>query len=151
MQNEPFTVPPRPTINWQRVLLRWLISSLAIFAAVLVVPGISFSGPGWQIGIVALMFGLLNVLLRPLLYLLTCPLVILTLGLFGLVINAVLLGLTSALADQLGINFVVDGFWPAFFGGLVISIVSTLLSVLAGDTQVQVVQVQGPPPPPGQR
>ena len=145
MQNEPFAAPPRPTINWQRVFLRWLISSLAIFAAV----GISFSGPGWQIGIVALVFGFLNVLLRPLLYLLTCPLVILTLGLFGLVINALLLGLTSALADQLGINFIVDGFWSAFLGGLVISIVSTLLSVLAGDTQVQVVRVQGPQGPQG--
>jgi putative membrane protein len=64
-----------------------------------------------------------------------------------LVINALLLGLTSALADQLGINFVVDGFWSAFFGGLVISVVSTLLSVLAGDTQVQIVRVQGPPGP----
>jgi putative membrane protein len=68
MQNEPFMAPPRPMINWRRVFLRWLISSLAIFAAVWLVPGISFSGPGWQIGVVALVFGLLNVLLRPLLY-----------------------------------------------------------------------------------
>jgi putative membrane protein len=131
---------PRPP--WQQLLLRWAISSLSIFAAVLVVPGIEFSGPGWHIGVVALVFGLLNALLRPLIYLLTCPLVILTLGLFGLVINAVLLGLTSALADQLNIAFHIDGFWPAFWGGLVISIVSTLLSVLAGDTGVQVVRVE---------
>ncbi|HMQ32039.1 MAG TPA: phage holin family protein [Chloroflexaceae bacterium] len=134
--------PPRP--EWQRLLLRWLISSLGIFAAIWIVPGISFSGPGWHIGVVALVFGLLNALLRPLIYLLTCPLVILTLGLFGLVINAMLLGLTSALADQLAISFRVAGFWPAFWGGLVISLVSTLLSVLAGDTRVQVVRV-GPP------
>lgn len=134
--------PQRP--EWQRLLLRWLISSLAIFAAVWLVPGIHFSGPGWHIGVVALVFGLLNALLRPLLYLLTCPLVILTLGLFGLVINAALLGLTSALADQLGIGFTVDGFWPAFWGGLVISLVSTALSVLAGDTRVQVVRVRPP-------
>jgi putative membrane protein len=60
------------------------------------------------------------------------------------VINAVLLGLTSALADQLGISFHIDGFWPAFWGGLVISLVSTLLSVLAGDTQVRAVQVRPP-------
>ncbi len=134
--------PPRP--EWQRLLLRWLISSLAIFAAIWIVPGISFSGPGWHIGVVALVFGLLNALLRPLIYLLTCPLVILTLGLFGLVINALLLGLTSALADQLAISFHVDGFWPAFWGGLVISIVSTALSILAGDTRVQVVRVRPP-------
>ncbi|MFV9507111.1 MAG: phage holin family protein [Oscillochloridaceae bacterium umkhey_bin13] len=136
--------PPQPT--WQRLVLRWLISSLGIFAAVWLVPGIVFSGPGWHIGIVAAVFGLLNVLLRPLIYLLTCPLVILTLGLFGLVINAVLLGLTSALADQLGISFYIDGFWPAFWGGLVISLVTTVLSMLAGDTNVRVVRMQGPPP-----
>ncbi|NJN15089.1 MAG: phage holin family protein [Oscillochloris sp.] len=139
---EPNVSPPTIRPEWQRLLLRWLISSLAIFAAVAVVPGITFAGPGWQIGIVALVFGLLNALLRPLIYLLTCPLVILTLGLFGLVINAVLLGLTSAFANQLNIAFTVDGFWPAFLGGLVISIVTTLLSVIAGDTQVQVVRVR---------
>jgi putative membrane protein len=127
---------------WLQLLLRWAIGSLAIFAAVWVVPGINFSGPGWHIGVVALVFGLLNALLRPLIYLLTCPLVILTLGLFGLVINAMLLGLTSALADQLNIAFSIDGFWPAFWGGLVISIVSTALGVLAGDTNVRVVRVR---------
>ena len=129
---------------WQQLLLRWAISSLAIFVAVWLVPGIEFSGPGWHIGVVAIVFGLLNALLRPLIYLLTCPLVILTLGMFGLVINALLLVLTSALADQLGISFHIDGFWPAFWGGLVISIVSTLLSVLAGDTNLRVVRVRGP-------
>ncbi len=143
MESPEYRLPPqRP--EWQRLLLRWLISSLAIFVAVWLVPGISFSGPGWHIGVVALVFGLLNALLRPLIYLLTCPLVILTLGLFGLVINAALLGLTSALADQLAISFHVDGFWPAFWGGLVISLVSTLLSMLAGDTRVQVVRVRPP-------
>ncbi len=135
-----FGAAERPA--WQRLLLRWLISSLAIFAAVALVPGIAFSGPGWQIGVVAVVFGLLNALLRPLLYLLTCPLVLLTLGLFGLVINALMLALTSALADQLGIRFHVYGFWPAFFGGLVISIVTTVLSALAGDTNVRVVRVK---------
>jgi putative membrane protein len=139
----PSTPPAGARPDWQRLILRWLISSLAIFTATLI-PGIEFSGPGWQLGVVALVFGLLNALLRPLIYLLTCPLVILTLGMFGLVINAAMLGLTSALADQLGIQFHVDGFWPAFFGGLVIAIVTTLLSALAGDTQVRVVQVRPP-------
>ena len=139
MQPDLPTQTTRP--EWQRLLLRWLISSLAIFAAVAIVPGITFAGPGWQIGIVAVVFGFLNALLRPLLYLLTCPLVLLTLGLFGLVINALLLGLTSALANQLNIEFSVAGFWPAFFGGLVISVVTTLLSVLSGDANVQVVRI----------
>jgi len=141
MQNKP-VLPANQPLSLQRLLLRWLISSLAIFAATWLVPGIAFSGPGWQIGVVALVFGLLNALLRPLIYLLTCPLVLLTLGLFGLVINAVMLALTSAMADQLGIQFHVDGFWPALLGGLVISIVTTALSALAGDTNVQVVRVK---------
>jgi putative membrane protein len=149
MQNDrppvPPTQPAAPARSpWLQLLLRWAIGSLAIFAAIWLVPGINFSGPGWHVGVVALVFGLLNALLRPLIYLLTCPLVILTLGLFGLVINALLLGLTSALADQLGIAFQIDGFWPAFWGGLVISLVSTLLSLLAGDTHVRVVRVQPP-------
>lgn len=139
---DPQLIPSPARPEWQRLLLRWLISSLGIFVAIWIVPGINFSGPGWHIGVVALVFGLLNALLRPLLYLLTCPLVILTLGLFGLVINAVLLGLTSALADQLNIAFHIDGFWDAFWGGLVISIVTTLLSLLAGDTNVRVVTVR---------
>jgi putative membrane protein len=147
MQNQPQPAPganPAQRPPWLQLVIRWAIASLAIFAAIMVVPGIEFSGPGWHIGVVALVFGLLNALLRPLIYLLTCPLVILTLGLFGLVINAVLLGLTSALADQVGIAFHIDGFWPAFWGGLVISVVSTLLSILAGDTNVRVVQMRPP-------
>ncbi|WP_298821193.1 phage holin family protein [Chloroflexus sp.] len=137
--HQPSSTPTPPRSELSRLFLRWLIYSLAIFAAVWIVPGIEFSGPGWQIGIVALLFGLLNVLLRPLILLMTCPLMLLTLGLFGLVINALLLGLTSALADQLGIDFVVYGFWPAFFGGMVISLVSTTLQYLAGDVQFRIV------------
>lgn len=139
MQIEQRPAPaPRPA--WLQLIIRWAIGSLAIFAAVWLVPGIEFRGPGWHIGVVALVFGLLNALLRPLIFLLTCPLVILTLGLFGLVINAMLLGLTSALADQLNISFRIDGFWPAFWGGLVISVVSTALSVLAEPTKVVIVR-----------
>ncbi len=124
--------------NARRLVLRWLISTLAIFAAVWIVPGIEFIGPGWQLGIVAIVFGLLNALLRPLLILLTCPLILLTLGLFGLVINALLLALASELARTLGIEFHVYGFWSAFWGGLVISLVSLVLSMVAGENRVQV-------------
>lgn len=127
--------------DFRRLILRWLISSLAIFAAVWIVPGIEFTGPGWQLGIVAIVFGLLNALIRPLLVILTCPLILLTLGLFGLVINALLLGLASELSRGLGIDFTVNGFWPAFWGGLVISLVSLALSILAGEQRIAV-QVQ---------
>ncbi len=135
------TPQPQPLSRWQRIrtlILRWLINTLAIFVAVLLVPGITFTGPGWQLGLVALVFGLVNVALRPLLMLLTCPLVILTLGLFGLVINALLLALTAQIANSVGVQFRVDGFWPAVLGGLVISVVSLVLSILAGETPVRV-------------
>ncbi|MFP4436357.1 MAG: phage holin family protein [Chloroflexaceae bacterium] len=122
----------------RRLILRWLISTLAIFAAVWLVPGIEFSGPGWELGIVAVVFGLLNALIRPLLVILTCPLILLTLGLFGLVINALLLALASELARGLGIKFYVYDFWAAFWGGLVISLVSLILSYLAGEQRVQI-------------
>ena len=138
--------PAQPISRWQRVrwlILRWLISTLSIFAAERIVPGIGFEGPGWQFGVVALVFGLVNIALRPLLTFLTCPLVILTLGLFGLVINALLLLLTAQIAGSLGVQFTVDGFWPAVLGGLVISVVSLIMSILAGETPVQVVVRQG--------
>lgn len=133
---------PHHIQRWQQIrslILRWLIISLAIFAAVFLVPGIHFNGPGWEIGVVALIFGLINMALRPILALLTCPLIILTFGLFGLVINAVLLALTAAIAQSFGVQFVIEGFWPAVIGGLIISLVSLVLNVLAGETPVRVV------------
>jgi putative membrane protein len=139
---------PQPPGRWQQAriwLLRWLISTLAIFAAVQLVPGINFVGPGWELGLIAMIFGLVNIGLRPILTFLTCPLVVLTLGLFGLVINALLLLLTAQIAGSIGIQFAIDGFWPALWGGLVISLVSTVLSFLAGDRPEVRMMVQGGP------
>lgn len=141
MLPEPHIPPPLPA--WKRalsVLIRWLISTLAIFVAVLIVPGIEFTGPGWQLGIVAVVFGLINVLLRPILSILTCPLILLTFGLFGLVINAGLLLLTSAISQHLGVLFHINGFWPAVWGGLIIAIISAVLNLLAGETNVVLVR-----------
>lgn len=138
---------PQPPGRWQMarsLVLRWLVSTLAIFAAITLVPGIEFVGPGWELGLVALVFGLVNVALRPILTVLTCPLVILSLGLFTLVINALLLMLTAYIAGSLGVQFRVDGFWSAFLGGLVIAVVSTLLLWLAGETPVRVIVRSGP-------
>jgi putative membrane protein len=132
---------PRPADRWRRLRslsLRWLITILAIYAAVRLVPGIAFNGPGWQLGVIAVVFGLINIALRPLLTLLTCPLIILTLGLFGLVINAILLALTAQISRSLGYQFTVAGFWPAVGGGLVISLVTLLLNILAGETSFKV-------------
>lgn len=136
------TPQTQPISRWRRIrsiILRWLINTLAIFVAVLLVPGITFAGPGWELGVVALVFGLVNVALRPILTLLTCPLMILTLGLFGLVINALLLALTAEIAGSLGVQFTVNGFWSAVGGGLVISLVVLALNILSGETPVRVV------------
>jgi putative membrane protein len=133
---------PRSANRWRQLRslsLRWLITILAIYAAVWLVPGIEFSGPGWQLGVIAAVFGLVNVALRPLLTLLTCPLVLLTFGLFGLVINAALLLLTAQISRSLGFQFTVAGFWPAVGGGLVIALVTVLLNILAGESSFRVV------------
>lgn len=112
-----------------RFLIRLLINAAALWIATLLVPGITASRDPVTFLAVALVFGLLNALVGPLLRVLTCPLMILTLGLFTFVINAVILLLTSALAARFGLGFHVAGFWSAFWGALVVSIVSVLLSI----------------------
>jgi putative membrane protein len=117
----------------RNLLIRWIINAVALAIAATLVRGIHVDG-GWQVlALAALIFGLVNALIRPLVTLLTCPLIILTLGLFTLVINAGMLLLASWLAGIVGIGFSVEGFWPAFWGGLVISIVSAVLSLVLKD------------------
>ncbi|HEY6052098.1 MAG TPA: phage holin family protein [Thermoanaerobaculia bacterium] len=112
-----------------RFLIRLLINAAALWIATRIVPGITASPDPVTFLAVALVFGLLNALVGPLLRILTCPLMILTLGLFTFVINAVILMLTSSLAGRFGLGFHVAGFWSAFWGALVVSIVSVLLSI----------------------
>jgi putative membrane protein len=112
-----------------RFLIRLLINAAALWIATRLVSGITASSDPATFLVVALVFGLLNALVGPLLRMLTCPLMILTLGFFTFVINAVILLLTSAVAGRFGLGFHVAGFWPAFWGALVVSIVSVLLSI----------------------
>ena len=120
------------------VVLKWLITSLAIFAAIYLVPGIHFTGPGWQLGIIAAIFSMVNLLLRPILMLITCPMIILTLGLFSVAINALMLILTANVAVYLGIEYSIDSFTTAFIGALVSSFTSLILNMLAGEGSVRV-------------
>ncbi len=120
------------------LFVRWLINTLALYVAVQVVPGVDYDrGPG-GILLVAALFGLVNATLRPLLTLLTCPLVLLSLGLFLFVINALLLLFTGWISTQFDLGFRVAGFWPAFWAGLLISLVSLVLSIMVGEQEVQV-------------
>lgn len=115
-----------------KLLVRWIVASLALVVAAWIVPGIRVEGNAWTaFAAMAIILGLVNALVRPLLKLLTCPLIILTLGLFVLVINGISLWLASAIAvDWFHIGFYVDGFLPAFFGALIVSIVSMILTAL---------------------
>ena len=92
-------------------------------------PGLHYTGTPVGFVALAVVFGIVNMILRPLLTILACPLVVLTLGLFMLVINAVLLLATAAAARHLGIGFRVDGFWWALIGGVIIGLTSTVLAV----------------------
>jgi putative membrane protein len=116
-------------------LVRFLITAAALWVAVWLVPGITHGGSWLELLGVALVFGLVNALVRPLIKLLTCPLIILTLGVFLLVLNALMLWLTAALSSALGLDFDVAGFWPAFWGALLISIVSAVLNLVFGGSR----------------
>ena len=110
--------------------IRLLVNMAALWVATRVVPGVTSSG-GWLplVG-VAVIFGVVNTFVGAITRVLTFPIIIVTLGLFLLVINGLMLWLTSRISDALDLGFHVDGFWAAFWGALVVSIVSTLLSVL---------------------
>lgn len=116
------------------LVLRWLIAAAALFVAAKLVPGITVEGNAWAaFAVMALVLGLVNAVVKPLLKLLTCPLIVLTLGLFLLVINALMLMLASWLSQTFGFGFVVNGFLPAFLGALIVSVVTMILSVFVKD------------------
>ena len=119
-----------------RFLTRWFITAVALYAAVRLVPGITYEGGWTTLAGMALLFGLLNAVVRPILTILSCPLIILTMGVFILVINGALLLAASRLAGVFGVNFYVDGFGPAFWGALVVSVVSFVLNLfIAGEEE----------------
>ena len=114
-------------------LIRLLVNAAALWVATRLVPGVGYAGGTLPLLAVALVFGVINAILRPIAIILTFPLLILTLGLFTLVINGVMLLVTSALSDALGLGFHVSGFGAAFWGALVVTVVSWLLSLLIKD------------------
>lgn len=105
---------------------RTLIGGLGLLIAISIVPGLRYNGDALNFIVLALIFGLINALLKPILTALTCPFVLLTLGFFLLVLNALLLMLTASLGSTIGIPFFVHDFGAAFIGGIVISLVGLL-------------------------
>ena len=118
-----------------KFFVRWVINAMALYAAIFLLDGrgVQFTGDWLSIIWLALIFGLVNAFLRPVLQLLTCPLIILTLGLFTLLINTFLFWLTGWIGEAFGLGLTIEGFWPAFLGGLIVSIVSIVLSMLVKD------------------
>jgi len=115
------------------LIIRLLVNAAALWVATRIVPGVTYRGDVLPFLGVALVFGIVNAFIRPVAKLLTLPIIILTLGLFALVVNGLMLWLTSALSGALGLGFHVSGFWAAFVGALVVSLVSTLLSLIVVD------------------
>jgi putative membrane protein len=117
-----------------KLLIRWAGTAFALFVAAWLVPGISVDGNGWILyAIMAAILGIVNAVVRPVLKFLTCSLIVLTLGLFTLVINALTLLLASWVANMVNVGFYVDGFWPALWGSLIVSAASVVLSVVLKD------------------
>jgi putative membrane protein len=115
-----------------KLLIRWIIASLALFVVAWLVPGIHVEGNAWIVyAVMAVILGLVNAVMRPVLKFLTCPLIILTLGIFVLVINGLTLWLASVIAIRwFHVGFYVDGFRSAFLGALIVSVVTVILSAL---------------------
>jgi putative membrane protein len=124
----------------KNLLIRLIINAAALWAAIALVPGLEYAYERDLVPlfIIALIFGLMNALVRPLLILLTCPFIVLTLGLFVLIVNTILLSLTIWVSGEVfDLGLSSTGFWATFFGALVISIVSSLLSMLLKDDNEQ--------------
>lgn len=117
-------------------LIRWGITTIAVMAAALIIPGIRYESTGVLLG-ASLLLGLVNAFVRPVLLLLSLPFILVTMGLFIFVVNALLMLLVSSVVP----GFVVDGFWSAFFGAIIVGFVSLVLSSFfrASDGRVRLI------------
>lgn len=113
-------------------LLQILVNAAALWVAIWIFPGLEFTGEWWQFLLVAVAFSLVNSYVRPILRILTFPISLVTLGLFLLVINALMLMLTGVISQELELGFRVADFWAALWGSIVISLVGWLLSMVVG-------------------
>ncbi len=124
------------------LIIRFVITGVAVLVAAEIVPGIAIDGVAAGAATV-IVLALLNAIVRPMLYLFSFPLIMFTLGIFMVIINAILLHLTAWLVT----GFTVDGFWPSFWGALLISVVSTILNLLISEEGKVEVLVHRPKPP----
>jgi putative membrane protein len=118
-----------------KFILRWVINAIGLYLAVQLLPGIGLGSNLVSILWLALIFGVVNALFGPLLKVLTCPLILLTLGLFTLVINTFLFWLTSVIGQSFGLDLNISDpvWWNAFLGGLIVSVVSVVMTLILKD------------------
>ena len=117
------------------MLIRVVINAIALWITALVVPGIDVGGGNaghtvLTVLVVAVIFGVVNAILKPIIKVVGCVFYLLTLGLIALVVNALLFLLTDWIAEQFDLPFSIDGFWPAFWGAIVVAVVSWVLSMV---------------------
>ncbi len=120
------------------ITIRILVVAFAVWIATLVVGGINVTGSSTAVNVatlvvVALIFGVINAVLKPLIQIIGCAFYILTLGLIGLVVNALLFMLAGAISSGLGLPFEVDGFWSAFWGAIIVGVVSFVIHLVIPD------------------
>jgi len=120
-----------------KLIFRWLIIAVSLYIAVLIIPGIRVEGDAWiAFTVMALILGLVNAIIRPILKFLSCGLIFLTLGLFVFVLNAATFLLASEIAQNwFNIGFYVNNFWAALLGSLIVSVVSVILSHILIDEE----------------
>jgi putative membrane protein len=123
----------------RNLFIRGITNAIAIAVTAYIIPGITVTDNLVPLLIVGIIIAIMNAVLKPILMLLTCPAVLLTLGLFVLVINGLVLWVSASLS---GGALVVDGFWAAFFGGIVMAIVNMILEGIIGKNDKTVVKVQ---------
>lgn len=117
-----------------KFLIRWAINGLALYAAIYLLPGLGVENDVTSTYIwLGLIFGLLNASVRPILQLLTCPLILLTLGTFTLVINTAMFYITRWVGSFFDMNLRIENFWAAFLGALIVSVISLVLSLIFRD------------------
>lgn len=117
-------------------VIQILVNAAALYVAVIIVPNLEFTGEWWKLLLVAAIFAGVNTFLRPILRIFTLPITVMTLGLFLLVINALMLLLTGVISAELDLGFVVGDFFAALLGSIVISIVGLVLSMFIGSTRM---------------
>lgn len=122
-----------------RLLIRWGITAVALAVTAFILPGISVQGNGvFAVLVTAAVLGFVNAIIRPILTLLSCGCIVATLGLFMFIINAITLYLSAWVATNwFNAGFVIDGFWPALWGSIIVSIVAWGLSLVLPDTDAE--------------